>query len=365
MLKFVKKLIVFSVFLLNSTNLFSGLLPGCIIFIGEDNYHQIRELRPGNSVMSLDERLNNNEMAIISGLKIHKNFLAKVIFIKLKSDEGRLSFMAVGDDQKFCILDRQKDYEDELSDNATWADAKDLMSGDYLRGYGDSSFCVFDIDYKQLKKNVDSYDLSLQTDHTFYIKDSNGNLVLTHNLFGVDDLVIIGGFCVIGALIGGGLTAYKTYSNGVFSKGAVVKGAVIGLVIGGVSSAAFIYIGVPACKYLPSALKGLEDYLAAHSPAVAKFLANVKESKIDLILLYSLAKDFFGRGWSILDRTTTHFADETLRRENEDIDFSGIDVDYGETEEIVNEIFVDQNDRPIRDENGNTIRFVLRRRRNV
>lgn len=72
----------FFFFLFNSTYLFSGLLPGTIIFVLGEQSRPIKELRPGNAIVSFDETSNHNQEALVSGLKIDRNFLDKIIFIK-------------------------------------------------------------------------------------------------------------------------------------------------------------------------------------------------------------------------------------------------------------------------------------------
>lgn len=272
-----------------------------------------------------------------------------------------MSFVVVGGDQKFCILNKQEDdYDDEFSDRLPWIEAKDLEIGNLLMGYRGTNLSVIDIRCKKLRNDTDSYDMSLKTDHTFYIKDSRGNLVLTHNIFGIDDLVIIGIGTLAGSLIGGAITSYKAHNKGVLSTGVVIKGVLVGAAIGGVTTAVTYYGVIVGREYLPVIIDNVEEFAVTFSEEIRKTIEAVRNHKGVAYFVYTTIPTAATAALTFGVRVISNFTDETSRRENEDINFSEINFKEGSAENVIDQVVLDRNGRPVRDENGRIVRIILR-----
>ena len=316
--------ISFSIF--NPTCLFPGLFSDNIIFVLPNKYYRMKDLRPGNSITSLDDTSDQLNLCSsnVSGIRLNKNFLDTAILIILKPNRGTQSFIMVGGDQKFCIsTDDYKQKKEEEAD--LWINAENLEKGLRLRGYNNTSLVVRDVKRINLKENVDFYEMTLNHSHTFYLVDSNGNRILTHNLFGLDDLIIIGIGCLIGGLIGGGFAAYKSYKKNILSAKTVGKGVLVGALIGGAGTTIAYYGIIAGAKYLPIIMENAETFIATHFEEVKKVIEIARQNPKVAYFVGGTITGAASAMYLFIDESICDFVDETAKRENEDIDFSEID----------------------------------------
>ena len=74
---------------------------------------------------------------------------------------------------------------------ALWVKAKDLKVGDKLEGLHDQTLIVTRVEPIKFKQNIDFYELSLKHHHTFYLIDTAGNHILTHNILPGSDIGVM------------------------------------------------------------------------------------------------------------------------------------------------------------------------------
>lgn len=361
-------------FIFNKNFLFPGLLPGNIVSTEQNKCCSVKDLDLGDRVVSSCSAYQlRNVYRNVSGIKLNRNLLDTAVLIILKSDIGMISSIMVGCNQKFCI--QTNDVEQNIT-SISWVDAKDLKKGFWLTGYDNTNFMVKDIEYVKFKNSVDSYEISLNYNHTFYLVDSNGNRILTHNIFGVDDFIVIGVGVLIGAIVGGCITIYKCYKKRTMSKKTVAKGVLVGALIGGAATAVTYYGIYFGAKYLPIIMGKIET-IVMKLPAIEKIIstarANPKYSYFIGLTIPAMAS----AAYSSMKEKIDDFVDETEERENEDIDFSEIDLEGNDNfggqfedttnniEVVTSEILIDGNGNPIRDRNGRVARIIIARQRDV
>jgi hypothetical protein len=211
-----------SLFLLisNGDSLFSGLLPDNIVLTSENTYCSVKDLEIGEQLISLGSTKYNlrNRYGHISGIRVDTTKYASLI--TLESSKKNISSLMVGLGQKFCVLTNGC-CDDPLY---MWMEAQSLKPDMIILGYHNKKFRIRDIQTIELEAKTDLYEISLSQHDTFYIIDSNGNPILTHNLFGLLGWMVIGG-ALAGGMLGAGIMIYKSYAQNVkISKSSIAKG---------------------------------------------------------------------------------------------------------------------------------------------
>ncbi len=326
-----KCLYLFSFFVVFSTTcLFPGLLPDNVVMVSPNKYCKIKDLKTWDYLTATDKPLGlcKSPFSAVLGIQIHKNLCKTATLIVLQSSDGIISSLFVGEYQRFFVLQANLSRR-----KGSWVDAKNLRKGLVLRGYGKKNLVVKDIEHINLQTGTDLYEISLNNPNTFYLVDSNGNRILTHNIFGVDDLMILGtGFligAVIGGTIGGSYAAYKAYSKGVLSTKTVAEGVLVGALVGGAATAITyygIYLGYLHFAGAIKALKAAGANAEQAREAFAFFSAN-KE------VIYFIGTTSVGTEISagvIAAGTIENYVEETAKREYEDTDFSKVNLKVGE-----------------------------------
>ena len=377
----------FVIITFNFINLFSGLLPENIIFVGRDKYSQVKSIKPGDLAVSLDERFGQYDFcrSHVSDVKLSKNFSNKAILITLKSENGTSGFVIVGENQKFYdinavdklnpkLLCRIKNNQRKLLkvlSQTVWIDAKGLNVSDQIKGYQNTKLTVTNIEHVKFKKKLDFYEISLKRLHLFYLIDSGGNRILTHNAFSSSALIVIGLSTLVGAIFGSSIVAYKSHKNDVLSAKTVAKGALMGAAIGGVTSAAVFYGIIAYIKYVPLILNKVNIFLENFSSI--KLLINVIKTNPNAFILIGSSTATY------LTIKIDDFVNEIVRKKTENVDFSGVDfieenrienrerLHFGNNniELIQEEILFDENGELIRDEDGRIARLFIGRYRNA
>lgn len=121
--------------------------------------------------------------------------------------------------------------------NAIWVNAKDLQIGDRIRGSRNNFLEVANVQEITFEEKQDFYELSLKDNYTFYLIDSAGHYVLTHNI-GLLSTIGIG--ALIGGIFGGVYVAWQSHKKGILSKEVLFKGVIYGAAVG-VATALIIY----------------------------------------------------------------------------------------------------------------------------
>lgn len=312
--------------------MFSGLLPETLVEVGEDECKMIKSLSVGDNIISMDE--NDKECLLYDSkiTRLKKRRLTTATLLELKSEDGKKGLLMVARDQKFFRTSALRKLNPELLKGTyrsreqylkkiideIWIKAKDLEVGDRIRGSQYKELEITMVEYVKFKKKTDFYELSLNEHHTFYVVDSAGHYVLTHNL----------GFCaavgigiLIGAVLGGGYAAWESHRNGVLSAKTVIAGVVRGGIIGGISAAA-IYGGIALwAKHGP--------YVMGKAAELTEFIDKYEWIK-DISVYYEKHKKpvraAFGLATLYGGKNIREFVKETVMRESADIDFSGVDT---------------------------------------
>ncbi|MBD3272919.1 hypothetical protein GF385_01020 [Candidatus Dependentiae bacterium] len=327
--RFSVKFFIF-LFLITTKNIFSGgLLPEAVIEVGEDKCKMLKDLSIGDNVISMDEDEKECLLYDTKVTRLKKRRLTTATLLELKSDDGKKGLLLVARDQKFFKINALSKLRPKLIKNvkqgkkkylkillnAIWVSAKNLKVGDKIRGSQYNELEVTKVEYVKFDKKIDFYELSLDKLHTFYVIDSAGHYVLTHNL-GFWAAVGIG--ALIGGIIGGGYAAWISHRNGVLSARTVLMGVVIGGLIGGISAAA-VYGGVSLwAKYGPTIIGKISEFIAEHE-RVKDAVIYFKKHREAIITAFNAAI-VFGK------KNIREFVEETFRRQAEDIDFSEIDL---------------------------------------
>ncbi len=345
------KLKHFSYFLLfiicgNTTSLFPGLLPENIVYLSHNKFCKVKDLKPGKQITSIDASADHSgpTQSEITGIKVTRNFLDEGVLIVLETEEEEISSILVGSHQRFCVLKNHGEW--------AWVEAERLKDGLRLCGYGDKSLRVKDVQRIKLEQKNDLYEISLDNPHTFYLADSNGNRILTHNILGLFGWFVLGG-AVVGALCGGGYAAYKAYKKDVVSAGTIAKGAVIGAFFGA-SAVAITYAGIYfGAKYLPVILSKLATY-GMKSKTLKPLVEAIKKDPERARFIGGQALALVGGIFTFVGiPMIDNLINETERRENEDIDFS--EVDHDDDEAPVRPLF----EGTVRDRNGRESRIII------
>jgi len=345
-------------FIFSPSYVFSGLLPDNVIYTGQDGCCAVKELKLGDHVVCSNPTPYQlrHTYGSVSGIKLNRGFVSRATLLVLESSKGAISSIMVGSDQKFCIQLDACDYDDE-SVSVSWIDAAYLQQNMFLFGYNNEKFKVKDIQDVEFPGSIDLYEISVGRSSTFYLLDSNGNRLLTHNVIGIVGVLIIG--AVVGAVVGGSLVVYKSYVKKIkVSSSTVLKGCLVGAV-SGAALAAVTYYGIClGVKYAPSFV----DKIFASSGAAAKTKVAlngvVKSAAVEKKILQALAvlaklkkTIFIGvvateavshsakSSYGFIDQKIEDLVVETERREGEDVDFFGADFEYEVDEHVLEQSY--------------------------
>lgn len=316
-------------FSLCSKNVFSGLFPENVIQVGKNKYQFVGDLREGQLIATLDEKDPYHfHRTHLDNLKLNKKHSNKAVLIELTPDSGEAGLLIIGEDQVFYrqgvldnlkskLLSKVKRKNRRLLKillNVIWVKAKDLRVGDKLKGNYGIVLTVTNVKNIELNKKMDFYELSLKRHYTFYLIDSSGNSVLTHNMCFIAAFVLwTAGGSAISGLLGGGYAAVKSHYNGGITKEKVFTGVKIGAAIGaGIGGA--IAIGIALTPWVSAKVI---SFLAKHK-SIAKGLSYINEH-------WKLISSTIAAGINYGKDKISEFLNKTSAMESEDIDFSGTD----------------------------------------
>ena len=190
-------------------------------------------LEPENNINILNNGIRSEESGVL-GLRLESCNDGKAILIELESPfKVYNGFLLVSEKQVFNQFNLQADAEEKLIEkikngsyeylsenigqlffNARFVKAKDLIVGDKIRGSQYNELEVTKIEYVKLNKRINFYELSLDEHHTFYVIDSAGHYILTHNIC---FWTAVGIGALIGGISGAYYVAWKSHKKGVFS----------------------------------------------------------------------------------------------------------------------------------------------------
>lgn len=360
----------------SATNIFSGLLPESYIWIDSCRSRSIRDLNHGDSIVvsGYESDFQNLNYSKISEIKLSEKSLESAILITLKSNNGELSTLTVDDNQMFCIPGNCNGINERSSLPSLWLKAVDLKKDLQIRGYNEN-FTIDNVQQVDLNWQTDLYELSLEHNHTFYIADTNGNYILTHNII----CTLIIGTCigaVIGAVIGGTaggtIAAYNAYGYDTMSTKIIVKGVVVGAIIGGAAGCTIYlgcYGGVALANIIPKLTAKIIPLVIKNpiiTKAVAKLLNQCSISFLGTVTCIMIGTTMI-KSVELTNEEVGDFVEETARRKKADIDFSSIKfkgknkVPRKRTgkEKIIEEDLLDEKGNPIRDKNGEKIKLFF------
>jgi hypothetical protein len=264
---------------LNFQKILPNLLPGTVVQIGRNEYSYVENLQKGQLVVTQHEELPGefHRTKIFEILK-RENHTDRAVLVELKPKNGESGLLMVGEGQYFHRQNAAAKLKPKLLKhvkqgkkkalkvllNALWVKAEDLKVGDKLIGKNGKSLYVTRVELVELNEKLDSYEISLKHHHLYYLVDTAGNHVLTHNFIVSILLSVAIGFASGGAGTAGGLLVYKKLKGEVVTNGeladAALKGAYVGAAIG-----VFVAIGMNW-----AAIKGCSlEYIKNHE-SVAK-----------------------------------------------------------------------------------------------
>ena len=375
--------------ILNVNSLFSGLLPDNIVLVSKNTYCSVKDLDLGKQVISLGSTEYNlrDRYSYISGVRITGGCTKHASLLTLESAKRKISSLMVGQGQRFCVLT-----DDSWANQPyMWVEAQRLEPGMFILGYNNTKFKVRDVQEIEFKSNTDSYEISLSQYNTFYIIDSNGNPILTHNVLGLLGWIIIG--ALIGGVFGAGISIYKAYARNVsISASSVLKGFLIGAVTGAVAAAVTYYGIYLGSKYILPMLDKCRVDLALRYPtlnpgstmsAIMEKWALIKYPQLEAakkVFFVGLSTGIVAplatkMGYNVIDQTIEDFVRETERREGENINFVETNIRHkkakrnalnrayvevpSDMEILATETLRGIDGNPIKDQKGNELSIIL------
>ncbi|KKP23791.1 MAG: hypothetical protein SZ59_C0003G0015 [candidate division TM6 bacterium GW2011_GWF2_28_16] len=263
----LKSFVLFIVLsLLSFQNSFADLLPGSVVQIGKDNYSNIENLKINQLIATQYEKSPEefHQTKIFDVFTLEK-YSDKAVVIELTPEEGESGLLMVGCNQYFerqnaltklkpKLLEKVKKGKKKALQillNAIWVKAEDLKVGDMLVGKDGQTLRVTEVKPFEFKEKQDFYEISLKHHHMYYLLDTAGNHVLTHNIepFTICALIVAG--CSAIGVVGGVVYAYKrSRREGGPTKKEVATRMFWGSVIG-----AAVGVGVCFCVYYPTEIK--------------------------------------------------------------------------------------------------------------
>ncbi len=247
--------------LLCVVNLDANLLPDTLVRTGSYTFSNVEALEFGDSLLSVNDNYNDNNLqcvldrARVVQKKLMPSYVNRVTKLELVSSSGRRGYLYIGKKQRFYrwnalaelkpkLLKHVKEKNREFLEillRVIWVKAKDLKKGDKLLGLNNDVVTVIKVKTIELEESIDSYDLSLTWPHTFFVVDSSGNSLLTHNIIATSTILWTIGICAgVGAIVG--IKAVVNHTRGKISAKAILSGAIVGGIIGGGAAAGYIYL---------------------------------------------------------------------------------------------------------------------------
>jgi hypothetical protein len=276
---------------LNFQKILPNLLPGTVVQIGRNEYSYVENLQKGQLVVTQHEELPGefHRTKIFEILK-RENHTDRAVLVELKPKNGESGLLMVGEGQYFHRQNAAAKLKPKLLKhvkqgkkkalkvllNALWVKAEDLKVGDKLIGKNGKSLYVTRVELVELNEKLDSYEISLKHHHLYYLVDTAGNHVLTHNIGVAVVCMIIGGLsCAIGGGAYGNKQAHKKSkrvggpTKKEVAKEVLIDGA-IGAVIGVAAGAAIAWLGVN-CTFanIKSTYDGAITLIATHKKTSA------------------------------------------------------------------------------------------------
>ncbi len=283
--KNLKTFILFITFsFLSFQKSFSDILPGSVLQIGKDTYSNVENLKIGELIATKNEKSPEEftQTEIFDVLTL-KKYSDKAVIIELTPEEGNAGLLIVGCNQYFerqnaftklkpkllKTVKKGKEKALKILCNAVWVKAEDLKVGDELVGKDGQTLRVTKFKPFEFKEKQNFYEISLKDHHMYYLLDTAGNHILTHNIepFTICALIVAG--C---SLVGGGCgVAYKYMrsrrENGPTKKEIAIGmfwGCLIGAVVGAVIS---VYIYCPTI--IPDTYNYLINFIEVHKSGSA------------------------------------------------------------------------------------------------
>ena len=221
--KNLKSFILFITFsFLSFQKSFADLLPGSFVQIGKDTYSNIENLKIDELIATKNEKFPEEfTQTEIFDVFTLKKYSEKAVMIELTPEEGDAGLLMIGCNQYFerqnaltklkpqlfKAVKKGKEKALKILCNAIWVKAEDLKVGDELVGKDGQTLRVTKFKPFEFKEKQNFYEISLKDHHMYYLLDTAGNHILTHNIepFTLYALIVVG--C---SLFGGGCgVAYK------------------------------------------------------------------------------------------------------------------------------------------------------------
>ena len=399
--KFLRSLYFIFLFSLCSKNVFSGLLPEALVEVGKNEFKMVKDFEPGDTVVSMNEDCEECLLYDAKVTRLKKRRLTTAILLEFKSEDGKEGLLMVARDQKFFRTSALRKLNPELFNgtnrsrkrylekiiNEIWVKAKDIEVGDRIRGSQYNELEVTKVEYVKFNKRINFYELSLDEHHTFYVIDSAGHYILTHN---IGFLAVVGIGALIGGISVGSYVAWKSHKKGVFSKKAVLIGFVFGAVIGAATAAVAygcvslyltsfsnssshlaFYVARRSPKFV-NATKGFFQEVCSKHQCFTKESFEVLNKLKDAFILVNktiggcvVACPIIGAGGGLGKFTSDFIVKKAEIIENEDVHFCKFDEKekYDVNEDVIFEkniiyssiaidVLNDKNGHPDRDEDG-------------
>ncbi len=165
MFNFPKKILLTIFSVLITTNLFSGLLPGTMVLVGENDYKRVEDLRVGDSIQVYNiprHEIGEDEYKI-QEIKVHKS--KDIILIETDSE-----LIPFGSNQK--IYNRRI---------RRFIPACEFVVGDKLFSPGMGDLEIKNVVTSKLAEKIELYDISIEDGNLFIICTEDGINLLVHN----------------------------------------------------------------------------------------------------------------------------------------------------------------------------------------
>ncbi len=252
-----KKFFYLAIILSLLSNLNASLLPDSLVLADYNEIKSVEKLEIGDQLITIDDNKSYDVLlnkTFVTGIKLSLPCNEKIVSINIESEDGICGNLKVGGDQKFYNLGgiaklkhkllknvkaEKRDFL-ELMLRVVWISAKDLKVGMELLGINATKLTVTNVEFIEPDEDAFLYDISIGHPHTFFLADSSGNVLLTHNIIALPTALWIIGICSsIGAIIGVRTVIKKT--RGKASKKAILSGALVGGIIAGGVATGVIY----------------------------------------------------------------------------------------------------------------------------
>ena len=296
MFKF-KYILIFSFLVFSFGSVFSNLLPGNVIQVGKEKCSFVGDLVQNQLVATLDERTPGRFCRThLDNIYKKEEFSDRAMLIEFKSMNGDVGLLMVGEEQYFhrqgvleklkhkllSSVKRNKRKLLKILLKVAWVKASDLNVGDKLKGRHGETLFVKTVKEIKFDKQMDFYELSLKRHHTFYLVDTAGNYILTHNFGPITTCVLVGA-AILGAIgtTAGIIHGYCSAKNSSMTEGGPTKKEIArkvlihGAVGGAIGAVAGAVIGL--CYYASAGVipKGIWKLIKDHETVSSILGVNV------------------------------------------------------------------------------------------